>query len=177
MSSSTVLGVSSTPYLEVSSKRTTPPATTSSALLSLPLADKSHFNALIATSSVAKPLGFRNGGGSGFGFKQSLTFVPSAIATPNTVLSEEAFKRLGEFSENSGSLDGSVSDEDYESQTVSDEDELAISKLGLPGRLAESLEKRGITHLFPIQVTSFYSAYLRVYLQIVIFVVPFSIFL
>ncbi|XP_024034658.1 DEAD-box ATP-dependent RNA helicase 3, chloroplastic isoform X5 [Citrus clementina] len=151
MSSSTVLGVSSTPYLEVSSKRTTPPATTSSALLSLPLADKSHFNALIATSSVAKPLGFRNGGGSGFGFKQSLTFVPSAIATPNTVLSEEAFKRLGEFSENSGSLDGSVSDEDYESQTVSDEDELAISKLGLPGRLAESLEKRGITHLFPIQ--------------------------
>ncbi|KAK9194955.1 hypothetical protein WN943_003070 [Citrus x changshan-huyou] len=151
MSSSTVLGVSSTPYLEVSSKRTTPPATTSSALLSLPLSDKSHFNALIATSSVAKPLGFRNGGGSGFGFKQSLTFVPSAIATPNTVLSEEAFKRLGEFSENSGSLDGSVGDEDYESQTVSDEDELAISKLGLPGRLAESLEKRGITHLFPIQ--------------------------
>ncbi|KAL9429785.1 hypothetical protein AB3S75_031584 [Citrus x aurantiifolia] len=153
MSSSTVLGVSSTPYLEVSSKRTTPLATTSSALLSLPLADKSHFNALIATSSVAQPLGFKNGGASGFGFgfKQGLTFVPSAIATPNTVLSEEAFKRLGEFSENSGSLDGSDGDEDYESQTESDEDELAISKLGLPGRLAESLEKRGITHLFPIQ--------------------------
>lgn len=171
MSSSTVLGVSSTPYLEVSSKRTTPLATTSSALLSLPLADKSHFNALIATSSVAQPLGFKNGGASGFGFgfKQGLTFVPSAIATPNTVLSEEAFKRLGEFSENSGSLDGSDGDEDYESQTESDEDELAISKLGLPGRLAESLEKRGITHLFPIQVTSFYSAYLRVYLQIVYF--------
>ncbi|KAL9427167.1 hypothetical protein AB3S75_033874 [Citrus x aurantiifolia] len=153
MSSSTVLGVSSTPYLEVSSKRTTPLATTSSALLSLPLADKSHFNALIATSSVAQPLGFKNGGASGFGFgfKQGLTFVPSAIATPNTVLSEEAFKRLGEFSEKSGSLDGSDGDEDYESRTESDEDELAISKLGLPGRLAESLEKRGITHLFPIQ--------------------------
>lgn len=151
MSSSTILGVSSTPYLEVSSKRTTPLATTSSALLSLPFADKSHFNALIATSSVGKPLGFKSGGGSGFGFKQSLTFVPSAIATPNTLLSEEAFKGLGQFSEDSGSLDGSDGNEGYESQTESDEDELAISKLGLPGRLVESLEKRGITHLFPIQ--------------------------
>ncbi|KAH0851022.1 hypothetical protein HID58_095089 [Brassica napus] len=60
----------------------------------------------------------------------------SAVATPNSVLSEEAFKSLG--------LSDNGSEED-------DGEELAISKLGLPQRLGESLEKRGITHLFPIQ--------------------------
>ncbi|KAH0855553.1 hypothetical protein HID58_007909 [Brassica napus] len=58
------------------------------------------------------------------------------LATPNSVLSEEAFKSLG--------LSDNGSEED-------DGEELAISKLGLPQRLGESLEKRGITHLFPIQ--------------------------
>lgn len=33
-----------------------------------------------------------------------------------------------------------------------DGDELAVSNLGLPQRLVEALEKRGITELFPIQV-------------------------
>lgn len=33
-----------------------------------------------------------------------------------------------------------------------DEDELAIARLGLPEQLVSTLEKRGITHLFPIQV-------------------------
>uniref|UniRef100_A0A0D3FQW2 RNA helicase n=1 Tax=Oryza barthii TaxID=65489 RepID=A0A0D3FQW2_9ORYZ len=32
-----------------------------------------------------------------------------------------------------------------------DEDELAIARLGLPEQLVSTLEKRGITHLFPIQ--------------------------
>ncbi|XP_031247384.1 DEAD-box ATP-dependent RNA helicase 3, chloroplastic isoform X2 [Pistacia vera] len=129
---SSILGVSSTLFLEVSAKR----ATTSSLFRSLPLADKSHFNALIASNN--KPLVLKSSG---------LSFVPSAIATPNNVLSEEAFKGLGDFSDNSDSLD-----EDYESENVStDDDELAISKLGLPDRLVGTLEKRGITQLFPIQ--------------------------
>ena len=42
----------------------------------------------------------------------------------------------------------------YHSPSDDDGEELAISKLGLPQRLGESLEKRGITHLFPIQVQS-----------------------
>ncbi|KAJ0079702.1 hypothetical protein Patl1_24659 [Pistacia atlantica] len=129
---SSILGVSSTPFLEVSAKR----AKTSSLFRSLPLADKSHFNALIASNN--KPLVLKSSG---------LSFVPSAIATPNNVLSEEAFKGLGDFSDNSDSLD-----EDYVSEGVSrDEDELALSKLGLPDRLVSTLEKRGITQLFPIQ--------------------------
>ncbi|KAH0856244.1 hypothetical protein HID58_084505 [Brassica napus] len=67
---------------------------------------------------------------------------PSAVATPNSVLSEEAFKSLG-LSDDFDLKEGSSSEDDAE--------ELAISKLGLPQRLGESLEKRGITHLFPIQ--------------------------
>ncbi|KAJ4721835.1 DEAD-box ATP-dependent RNA helicase [Melia azedarach] len=148
--SSSIAGVSSsTPFIEVSCKRTATTTASSSSFWSLPLADKSHFNSLIASSSgvgagVGKPLVLKKSGG----FKQSVTFVPSAIATPNSVLSEEAFKGLGDFSKNSASLD---EEEDYESQTDSDEDELAISKLGLSDRLVQSLEKRGITRLFPIQ--------------------------
>ena len=82
----------------------------------------------------------------------------AAIASPNSVLSEHAFKRLG--------LGGSDDeDEEYGSDTEGavvagealpqgDADELAISRLGLPAQLVATLEKRGITHLFPIQVTS-----------------------
>lgn len=78
----------------------------------------------------------------------SSLLVPSAVATPNSVLSEEAFKSLGlSDHEDEFDLDGDVSSDDGE--------ELAISKLGLPQRLGESLEKRGITHLFPIQVRFF----------------------
>ncbi|XP_020594754.1 DEAD-box ATP-dependent RNA helicase 3-like, partial [Phalaenopsis equestris] len=32
-----------------------------------------------------------------------------------------------------------------------DKDELDVSKLGLPEQLVDILQKRGITHLFPIQ--------------------------
>ncbi|KAL5767014.1 hypothetical protein ACOSQ2_013797 [Xanthoceras sorbifolium] len=141
---SSIIGVSSAPFLEVSGKRT------AALFRCLPSADKSHFNALIASSGVVKPLALKSGGGGSF--KQRLTFVPSAIATPNSVLSEEAFKGLGDFSKNSTSFDSD--DENYDSQSdeVADgDDELALSKLGLPDRLVQSLEKRGITHLFPIQ--------------------------
>lgn len=82
--------------------------------------------------------------------------VPRAIATPNSVLSEEAFKRLGGVSK--GSLD--VKDDNFKydlekdesgSEGSTDEDGLAIANLGLPQPLVDSLQKRGITHLFPIQ--------------------------
>ncbi|KAG2278536.1 hypothetical protein Bca52824_061091 [Brassica carinata] len=73
---------------------------------------------------------------------RSSLLPPSAVATPNSVLSEKAFKSLG-LSDEFDLEEGSSSEDDAE--------ELAISKLGLPQRLGESLEKRGITHLFPIQ--------------------------
>ena len=85
----------------------------------------------------------------------SLSLVPSAIATPNSsVLSEEAFKGLG-------ALDGYYDDDDDDNNNSSgaatstspeDDHELAVSELGLPQRLVQSLHTRGITHLFPIQV-------------------------
>lgn len=82
--------------------------------------------------------------------------MTSAIATPNSVLSEETFKKLGTggFSESEIDVsedEGGLVYEGGEAESAS-EDELALSKLGLPQRLVESLEKRGITHLFPIQV-------------------------
>ncbi|CAN4076770.1 unnamed protein product [Withania somnifera] len=127
---SSIIGVSSiyqpNPSLELSRRPTTTPP------LSLPFSnEKSHFHVRL-----------RHGVSS-----SSLT---SAVVTPNSsVLSEEAFKRIGGF--------GNVSEAEYESEVEEDvlgagnEDELAISKLGLPRRLVESLEKRGITQLFPIQ--------------------------
>ncbi|TXG48965.1 hypothetical protein EZV62_024840 [Acer yangbiense] len=127
---SSIIGVSSTPFLEVSGKRTT-----AASFRGLPSADKSHFNTLIASSGVVKPLSLKSNSGGG-GFRQSLTFVPSAIATPNSVLSEEAFKGLGDFSNSSSSLGSD--DEDYDSQSdefAAGDDELAVSKLGLPDRL------------------------------------------
>ncbi|KAL3515813.1 hypothetical protein ACH5RR_022715 [Cinchona calisaya] len=135
--SSSIIGVSSiyqtTPHSEFSRRSiSTPP-------LSFPFpAEKSHFYyGLKATSSAS--------------------FVASAVVTPNSnsLLSEEAFKGLGGFGK--ASLDVSESefdDEDEESEGENgeeDEDELAISKLGLPQKLVETLEARGITHLFPIQ--------------------------
>ncbi|GMP63544.1 hypothetical protein CsSME_00025183 [Camellia sinensis var. sinensis] len=126
--SSSILGVSS---IYQTRTTTTPPP-------SLPFS---------ATHFRPKQLsGCACGGGGG-----GLSFVVSAVATPNSsVLSEEAFKGLGGFDEDSL--------EDYESETepstssgAGSEDELVVSKLGLPRRLVESLHNRGITSLFPIQ--------------------------
>ncbi|XP_051146553.1 DEAD-box ATP-dependent RNA helicase 3, chloroplastic [Andrographis paniculata] len=85
------------------------------------------------------------------------SFVTSAVFTPNSsILSEEAFKGLGG---SFGKADLDVDESEYrgfeeedlgETQSVSD-DELDVSKLGLPQRLVDTLEKRGITQLFPIQ--------------------------
>ncbi|KAL9659292.1 hypothetical protein QQ045_024097 [Rhodiola kirilowii] len=80
------------------------------------------------------------------------SLITSAIATPNSILSEEAFKGLGGFTKGNLALD----EVEYESESdgaeaVSD-DELAVTKLGLPQKLVETLAQRGITSLFPIQV-------------------------
>ncbi|XP_071685900.1 DEAD-box ATP-dependent RNA helicase 3, chloroplastic-like [Rutidosis leptorrhynchoides] len=92
------------------------------------------------------------GGGSGF--------VTSATATPNSILSEKAFKGLGVFDEDSDrdyddggseTEEGLVTESDGVNSDEDDDDELAITKLGLPQRLVQSLEKREITKLFPIQ--------------------------
>lgn len=76
------------------------------------------------------------------------------------MLSEEAFKGLtGEFAK--GSFGEEFEDEEEREFESEDEglgesegvsgDELDIAKLGLPQKLTDSLSKRGITKLFPIQ--------------------------
>ncbi|XP_073269398.1 DEAD-box ATP-dependent RNA helicase 3, chloroplastic [Primulina huaijiensis] len=83
----------------------------------------------------------------------SNSFVTPAVATPNSsVLSEEAFKGFGEFGR------GVISESEYEEDEGGLDGnegggvgELEVSKLGLPPRLVETLQKRGITQLFPIQ--------------------------
>ncbi|KAK7278092.1 hypothetical protein RJT34_23117 [Clitoria ternatea] len=76
----------------------------------------------------------------------TLSSVTSAVATPSSsLLAQDTFNRL-DFEDQFHN--------DYEADTavnVADDDELEISKLGLPSRLVESLQKRGITSLFPIQ--------------------------
>ncbi|KAK7397055.1 hypothetical protein VNO78_18222 [Psophocarpus tetragonolobus] len=94
---------------------------------------QSHFNSLLRAH--------RNT--TGPGLKPTHTFVPSAVATPNSsLLSEEAFQGLAR------DLDQTHDDNDF---SHVDPDELDISKLDLPSRLVETLHSRGITHLFPIQ--------------------------
>ncbi|GAU11385.1 hypothetical protein TSUD_343760 [Trifolium subterraneum] len=83
-------------------------------------------------------------------FNSSDRFIPSAVATPNSssssLLSDEAFQGLGP------GFDGDEEDDDFPSRTASiSSDELDISKLDLPSQLVDSLRKRGITELFPIQ--------------------------
>lgn len=124
--------------------------------VSLSFSEKSHFNTLVSASNTRRSLSQE--GTFKCGYRQSLaTFVPSAIATPNSVLSEEAFKGLGDFSKDE--LDSDYEDEaDVKGSLggAANEEELAVSNLGLPQRLVDSLEKRGITELFPIQVWSKY---------------------
>ncbi|XP_059652179.1 DEAD-box ATP-dependent RNA helicase 3, chloroplastic [Cornus florida] len=143
--SSSIIGVSSiyqTPTQDLSRRTTTNPP------LSLPFAaEKTHFSALKASTTRLRLSQLNGVGGNS-------SFVASAIATPNSsVLSEEAFKGFGGFDEDS--LGASESEYDYEPESASEDDgsddELAVSKLGIPQRLVESLKNRGITELFPIQ--------------------------
>ncbi|KAI3752371.1 hypothetical protein L2E82_24368 [Cichorium intybus] len=145
--SSSIIGVSSiypkSPSLEQLSKKNTP--------LIFPFSsDKTHFTSLSRLRHSSAGVG---GGGS--------AFVASVIATRN--LTEEAFTGLGVFDEGSSlEDDGDVEYEDEsefeaaiddgnDGDTVGDDDELAVTRLGLPQRLVETLEQRGITKLFPIQ--------------------------
>ncbi|GLT88486.1 hypothetical protein SLE2022_065110 [Rubroshorea leprosula] len=112
-----VSSVCYTPALDLSTRRT-----------ALPLTDRTHFNALVASGRPLLPL------------KHFVSV--SAVATSNSVLSEEAFKGLGSLS---------LSQDEEEVEISSEQDELDISKLDLPQRLVDILQKRGISHLFPIQ--------------------------
>ncbi|KAI4976126.1 hypothetical protein ZWY2020_049733 [Hordeum vulgare] len=78
----------------------------------------------------------------------------AAIASPNSVLSEHAFKRLGlGAGSDDEDEDGYGSDQEGPAAVEGDKNELAISRPGLPAHLVATLEKRGITHLFPIEVS------------------------
>ncbi|TVU44322.1 hypothetical protein EJB05_03758 [Eragrostis curvula] len=82
--------------------------------------------------------------------------VVAAVASPNSVLSEHAFKRLqlgsdDEDEEEYGSEGEGEEGGEPGMALDGDKEELAIARLGLPDELVATLEKRGITHLFPIQ--------------------------
>ncbi|KAI4990050.1 hypothetical protein ZWY2020_038413 [Hordeum vulgare] len=81
------------------------------------------------------------------------TSAAAAIASPNSVLSEHAFKlpRLGAGSDDEDDH-GYGSDREGPAAVEGDKHELAISRPGHPAQLVATLEKRGITHLFPIQL-------------------------
>ncbi|RLN42065.1 hypothetical protein C2845_PM01G24940 [Panicum miliaceum] len=76
-----------------------------------------------------------------------------AVASPNSVLSEHAFKRLQLGSDDEDDEEGAYGSDAEEGLEgfQGDEEELAIARLGLPDELVATLEKRGIKHLFPIQ--------------------------
>ncbi|KAJ6397384.1 hypothetical protein OIU77_018406 [Salix suchowensis] len=113
-----------------------------------------HFNSLTAKTQLSFKHNLiinnsSSSGGGGFS-------TPSAIATPNSILSEEAFKGLDGFSDFEADVDAGDAAVDYvssetEPNSNTSEDELDVSKLGLPQRLVQTLQNRGITHLFPIQ--------------------------
>lgn len=143
--------INHTPSLEVSSsasnRRITPTTTPSTSSLSLPFLDRSHFNAFVV---AGRPL---------LSFKYS--FVPRAIATPNSVLSEQAFKGLNIHEDRDDEQDDYDSSGETGAESSPDHDdgeELDISNLGLPQRLVDSLLKRGISHMFPIQRAVFVPA-------------------
>lgn len=119
-------------------RRTGTPATASPAS-SLSFADKPLLNSLKAQTSFSS------------GSRRNLSgLTSSAIATPNSILSEEAFRSL----EGLDSLDDEFIGSEpiaFSDDSSADDDELAVSRLGLPQRLTDSLQKRGITSLFPIQ--------------------------
>ncbi|XP_027348827.1 DEAD-box ATP-dependent RNA helicase 3, chloroplastic isoform X2 [Abrus precatorius] len=136
-----IIGVSSihqTPSLELY-KRPTTTASTSSVRLQC-LDSKSHFNNALRAHRHKT------------GLKPTLTFVPSAIATPNSsLLSEEAFKGLGRGFDDDAQIDDEFGYASESDSSSTNPDELDISKLGLPSPLVDSLHNRGITRLFPIQ--------------------------
>ncbi|ONK61416.1 uncharacterized protein A4U43_C08F29680 [Asparagus officinalis] len=122
--------------------------------LSLPFSDKTHLH---FPSSSPHPLALNSNSNSNassslaFSRRRLLPLPLSSIATPNSVLSEEAFKGLGfELEEKEEEGEGGYASEDGE-EAGGDDDDLAVPKLGLPQKLVDSLLKRGIAELFPIQ--------------------------
>ncbi|KAJ6762461.1 ATP-DEPENDENT RNA HELICASE RHLE-RELATED [Salix purpurea] len=94
--------------------------------------------------------------------ESSQFFTPSARKLIGEQRRSALPTRLGHLSEKDAHAEGSKADADtddaldYDSSETelnsnTSEDELDISKLGLPHRLVQTLQNRGITHLFPIQ--------------------------
>jgi len=78
----------------------------------------------------------------------TVSFVISAIATPNAPIltPQESFK---------GFAFDDANDQLSHAPVAVRKDELDISKLRFPSQLVDSLQRRGITSLFPIQVSNF----------------------
>lgn len=90
----------------------------------------------------------------------------SAVASDTNysgMSSQRAKNGLFGYSRGTESEEEEESDEDEEdvlrvdNESVDDEDQLAIANLGIPEAVVESLAKRGISQLFPIQVTATFS--------------------
>ncbi|KAL9141081.1 hypothetical protein ABFS82_14G079700 [Erythranthe guttata] len=146
--SSSIVGVSSIYQTNPSLENSRKPTAAAAPPLSLHFSTAHYPFRAFSSSSAAAAARLKNGAGA------SISFVPSAVATPNSsVLSEEAFRGLGGFGKGGAAI--SVSDGEYEDSELEFEaasvDELDMTKLKLPRRLVETLEKRGISQLFPIQ--------------------------
>ncbi|KAJ3669327.1 hypothetical protein LUZ60_011277 [Juncus effusus] len=115
--------------------------------------------ALLGTSSLFLSPSINSAPASKLPFKFPLSSRPhvrplAVVNSVNSLLSEEAFKGLGGFDiagEDGEYGSGLEGEEGQEGEFVGGEEELAIVNLGLPEVLVKTLEKRGITHLFPIQ--------------------------
>ena len=92
----------------------------------------------------------------------TLSSVPSAIATPtSSILTQQPFEGLTLDDVNNSLQFGYDHQPGTTPVHVSDH-ELDISKLSLPSSLVHALQKRGITSLFPIQVSVlFFSFYFQ----------------
>ncbi|KAK7337626.1 hypothetical protein VNO77_18209 [Canavalia gladiata] len=143
-----LVGVSSihqTPSIELYKRPTTTTTTSTSSVRLQCLDAKSHFHNVLRAHRHSALHNLK------MGLKPTVSFVPSAIASPNSsLLSEEAFKGLGRgFHEAQNDDEFGYASESESSST--NPDELDISKLGLPSNLVTSLQNRGINQLFPIQ--------------------------
>lgn len=82
------------------------------------------------------------------------SYSQRAVIATNAVATTDFVRTLGYTLEDED--DEEFDDEEIihvDNESIDDADQLDISRLGIPDSIVDALEKRGITQLFPIQVT------------------------
>lgn len=168
-----VLGVSSSLQaltLEVSRRIPMPlsAALSSSSSSFLNSVDRAHFLGLPVSKNSSKRTieSLLKRDGTEFHVHEFIKFLPSpvlksstlqsssAVSSPNSIISEEAFKGLGLSSGDGLDLSDDYDYEDGIGNNVlvdSDDGNLDLRSLNLSPELVQALASRGIAHLFPIQ--------------------------